>query len=82
MRVTKSIKGDIYKFHVQFIPHERKAKVRYFKSDSWTICELSDDFNHIILPDNKFIFNDTNVEKLKLNKVQRIEALEYNNLHN
>jgi hypothetical protein len=78
MRIGKTIKGELYHFYVQFIPYEKKVKVRYFQSDEWTVCDLSDDFNYILLPEGKFRFNDTDVKKLKLNKTQRIHALDYN----
>lgn len=78
MKVSKTIKGDVYNFYAYFIPYEKKVKVRYLQSDEYTICDLSEDFNYIILPENKFIFNDKVVDKLKLNKYQKIEALDYN----
>jgi len=78
MRIVKTIKGDKYLFNLQFILNEKKAKVRYFQSNEWTICDLSDDFNYVLLPKGKFRFNDTNVDKLKLNKIQRLDALDYN----
>jgi len=80
MRVKKTIKGYLYNFYVQFIPREKKAEVRYFRSDAWTICELSEDFNYILLPQDKFIFNGVSLKKLKLNRAQSFEAKEYNGL--
>lgn len=83
MRVNKTIKGELYSFYVQFIFNQKTAKVRYFQSDFWTICNLSEDLNYILLPKGQFIFDNTEVEKLKLNKRQRLEAIDYyeNNNH-
>lgn len=47
-------------------------------SDEWIICDLSDDFNYILLPKGVFRFNDTDIKKLKLNKSQKLDALDYN----
>lgn len=78
MRINKTIKGELYNFYLEFIPNEKKAKVKYLKSDEWTICELSDDFEYVLLPKGKFRFNDTDVNKLKLDKSTKREAMEYN----
>jgi hypothetical protein len=78
MRIGKTVKGELYHFYLQFIPNERKAKVRYFQTDDWVICDLSEDFNYVLLPKGKFKFNDTDIEKLKLNKYQKWDALDYN----
>ena len=78
MRIKKTINGDSYYFYVQFAPKECKAKVKYFCSDEWVICELSNDFNHIILPKGKFFLNGKDAVKLKLNKQQKLDVLDYN----
>jgi hypothetical protein len=78
MRIGKTVKGELYHFNLQFIPNEKKAKVRYFQTDDWVICDLSEDFNYVLLPKGKFKFNDTDIEKLKLNKYQKWDALDYN----
>jgi hypothetical protein len=78
MRIGKTVKGELYHFYLQFIPNEKKAKVRYFQTDDWVICDLSEDFNYVLLPKGKFNFNDTDIEKLKLNKYQKWDALDYN----
>jgi hypothetical protein len=78
MRIGKTIKGELFHFYLQLIPNEKKAKVRYFRSDEWVICNLSEDYNYVLLPEGKFKFNDKDVTKLKLNKYQRLDALDYN----
>ena len=78
MRIGKTIKGELFSFYLQLIPNEKKAKVRYFQSDDWTICDLSEDFSYVLLPKGKFRFYDTDVEKLKLNKSQKLQAVDYN----
>lgn len=78
MRIGKTINGELFNFYVQFIYNEGKAKVRYFLSDEWTVCDLSSDFKYVLLPKGKFKFNNVDVTKLKLNKLQIIEFLEYN----
>lgn len=82
MKITKNIKGERYDFYVQLVPNKQSALVKYFKSDIWTTCEISDDFNYIVLPEGFFRFDDTDVVRLKFNKVQKIEALEYNGILN
>lgn len=79
MRIQKTIKGELYNFYLQFIANEKKAKVRYFQSDEWIICDLSEDFVYVLLPKGKFNLNGVDVEKLKLNKFQKNDAIEYNN---
>lgn len=79
MRIQKTIKGELYNFYLQFIANEKKAKVRYFQSDEWIICDLSEDFGYVLLPKGKFNLNGVDVEKLKLNKFQKNDAIEYNN---
>lgn len=81
MRVSKIIKGEKYTFYSQFILNEKKTKVRYFQTDEWVICDISEDFNFILLPKNKFIFNGVEVKKLKLNKRDRFEAMEHNGIN-
>lgn len=78
MRIGKTIKGELFHFYLQFIVNEKKAKVRYFRSDDWVICDLSEDFNYVLLPKGKYNFNGVEVEKLKLNKLQKLDALDYN----
>jgi hypothetical protein len=78
MRVHKTINGDVYSFYVKLIYNKRQASVRYFQSDVEIVCDLSDDFNYILLPKNKFIFNNKVLTKLKLNKIQKIEAQDHN----
>jgi hypothetical protein len=80
MKAKKTIKGELYSFYFQLIPNGKKAKVRYFQGDEWTICDLSEDFGYILLPSKKFVFNDTEVKKLKLTKAQKHEAIDYNSL--
>lgn len=79
MRISKTIKGELYHFYAQFTG-DKKAKVRYFQTNEYIICDLSECFNYILLPKGKFVFNNVNVEKLKLNKAQRFEALDFNNI--
>ena len=62
MRVKKVIKGEVYYFYAQFIINKEKVKVRYFQSDEWIICDLSKDFNYILLPENKFIKNGVSIK--------------------
>jgi uncharacterized pyridoxamine 5'-phosphate oxidase family protein len=78
MRIGKTIKGELYQFYLQFISKEKKASIRYFMSDDWTICELSEDYNYVLLSEGKFNFNGIDIKKLKLNKSQRLDAIDYN----
>ena len=78
MRIGKTIKGELFNFYLQFIPNEKKAKVRYFQCDDWVICDLSDNYDYVLLPKGKFKFNDNDVEKLKLNNRQKSDAMDYN----
>lgn len=78
MRIGKTIKGELFHFYLQFIVNEKKAKVRYFLTEDWVICDLSEDFNYVLLPKGKYNFNGVEVEKLKLNKLQKLDALDYN----
>lgn len=78
MRIKKTIKGELFSFYLQFIPKEKKCKIRYFQSDDWVVCDLSDDFNYVLLPKGRFNFNNTDVIKLKLSKSQKFDALDYN----
>lgn len=80
MKIKKTINGEVYQFYFQLIPNERKTKVRYFQSDEWIICDLSEDFDHIIIPKDQLVFNGKSVTKLKLNKSQKYDALDYNSL--
>ena len=79
MRIDKTISGELYYLYVHFIPKERKASVKYFHTDEWVICDITEDFNFVILPNNHFKVNETFIKRLKLNKVQRLDAIDYYN---
>ena len=83
MRIDKTIKGEKFCFYFKFLPDNMTAKVRYFGSNNYYDCKISEDFKYIILPDNfPPIYIDgvgeTTVKKLKLNKRMQEDAKFYN----
>lgn len=80
MKIKKTINGDEYTFYVQPIYGEMFVNVRYFHTDEWIKCNLSEDLKWIFLPNDKFIFNNVNVNKLKINKYLRFDIMDYNNI--
>jgi hypothetical protein len=80
MKIDKNINGDKYRFYVQAIPNKLAVNVKYFHTDEWIECNLTDDINWIILPENKFKFNGKSVSKLKLSKINKLHIMDYNNI--
>jgi hypothetical protein len=77
MKISKKIKGINHTFHIDLIPNETKVKVRHSKSEEKVLCDLSEDFTHVLLPKGKFIFDGVELEKLKLNGQQRLDTMDY-----
>lgn len=47
MQIDKTISRELYYFYVHFIPKERKASVKYFHTNEWVICDITEDFNFV-----------------------------------
>ena len=84
MRIDKIIRGEKFPYYFDLIPNTMTVSVRAFISDETTICPISNDFKHIILPDSfKHFFTEVGyvkVGKLKLNKNQQHDAMDYNGI--
>lgn len=86
MKVEKTIKGQKFRFYIKFVHHSMSAKVAYDGKE--VIAEISSDFKFILLPEDFKTTYITNfgclpVGKLKLSKLQQMEARDYNpNLKN
>lgn len=84
MKVNKSIKGEVYPFHVRLIMNKMKANVKYLMGDKWVECTLSENFKYVLLPKDAFRFYfdgcHCTIDKLKLNKRQQLDAMDYNQL--
>lgn len=83
MRINKTIKGEVFPFHVKIIPFTMTAEVKFLISDNATIGTIDKDFNYINLPDNflsPYIsgIGRVKVGKLKINKEQKIDIIELN----
>jgi len=83
MKIKKSIKGEIFNYHVHFILDSMQASVRYGMGYEAQICTISDDFKYVILTDWEEFTHYIDgvyypVKKLKLNKCQQLEAIDYN----
>lgn len=79
MRIDKTIKGEKFSYYVQFVHEQMIANVRYFQTDEWVSCKISDDFEYILLPDSflsPYISNVgyVPVGRLKLSKEHQWEA--------
>lgn len=84
MRIDKQIKGEIIPFYVQLIPNTMKASVGYSRADEGIICDISENYKYILLPDtflSPYIsgYGNIKVGKLKLSKFQQEDAIFYNN---
>lgn len=77
MKIKKTINRIPYTFYITLIPKTKKVLVRYFQSDEGYMCDLSDDFKYILLPENIFNFEGKEVKKLKLSKNQMYDVIEY-----
>lgn len=83
MRIDKTIKGEKIPYNVKLIPDSMTASVRFTMSDEPVIGNISEDFNYIILPDtflSPYIsgIGHVKVGKLKLSKIQKLDAEDYN----
>lgn len=78
MKIEKTVNGEKFIFYFKFLLNSMKVQVRLFQEDEWTVCDISDNFKYILLPENKFVIDGVEVKKLKLNKHQIETAKEYN----
>jgi hypothetical protein len=83
MKIHKTIKGERFRYYVLFIPNEMKATVCFSKSETPVVCDISDDFKYINLPDDFLTpyidgIGKVKVGKLKLDKRLQEEAKDYN----
>ena len=84
MKIKKSIMGEVYTFYIQLIPNTMKCNVRYFHSNEWIECDITNDLKHIIIPKGKEFKYDCNtkiVSKLRISKLLMLEILDYNSNH-
>lgn len=80
MKITKTVKGENYYFYINFIPNEMKVTVRPHMDDYTLEGTLSDDFTTITLPKGSVYINGKEITVLKLNRYQKIEAIDYNKI--
>ena len=85
MRITKRIKGEDFPFRVKLVYNSMTAEVKWLFDDVPVIGTISGDFNYIILPDDYFSpyisgHGRVKVGRLKLNKRDRLDAMDCNDV--
>ncbi len=83
MRIDKTIKGELFPYHVKLISNTMTAEVRWMMSDEPVIGTITDDFKYVVLPQtflSPYIsgVGYVPVGKLKLSKHQQSNAKDYN----
>jgi hypothetical protein len=77
----KTIKGVRFTFNLEFISNERKAIVRIGFWEAGVICDISEDFNYVLVPSGQIIVEGVEVKKIKLNRINKPIAKDYNDLN-
>ena len=81
MKIRKTINGELITFHLEFIPKERKAIVRYWSTDVGVTCDISEDFNYVLVPSGQIIVEGVEVKKIKLDRRLKAIAKDYNDIN-